>query len=883
MTLRELLARLAGALGLGRRDADLSAELSFHRNMLEAQHRARGLDPADARRAARLELGGEAPIAEAWRDQRGLPFVDTLIQDVRYGARMLRRAPGFTSAALLTLALGIGANTAIFSIVDAVLLRPLPYHEPERLVAIGDRSPEGGVSNVGFATVIDWRERSRTIESFAMMRSWMPTLVTNGEAERLPAVRVSANYFEMLGVRPALGRGFTPDDDRPDHWRVVLLSDGLWRRRFNADPGIVNRTVTMNDREYRVIGVMPPGFEPLDAERFYNASAQLWAPIGYALNGDSSCRSCRHLRGFARVKRGVTLAEAAAEMNAIAEQMRREHPSDYDASTLAVVPLQEALTGNVRGALLVLLAAVGFVLLIACANVANLLLARSVTRRRELALRAVLGASRGRLIRQLLTESLLLGAGGAIAGVLLAAAALNGLAALAPISLPRLSHIAIDGRVLAFTAAVTMLTSLVFGLLPAWREGKAGAQRTLAIDSRASVGGRSRARAALVVADLMFALMLLAGAGLMLRTVSALVRTSPGFNPDRIVALSFSLVGQAYAEDTAVVAFQDRAIQQLRALPGVGAVSLAGQVPFGGNGDCRGFHTNGRMKPNPVDDPCIERYGVTPDYWRLMGIPVIAGRTFTDADAATSQPVIVISESTAKLVWGTDSPIGAQVRMGSHTVGPWRTVIGVVADVRHEDLTAPPTPAMYTPQSQFADSFLVALLKSSTAEPETLVRPARAVFRALDPSVPIYDVATLPDLVAKSSAERRFVMRLLAAFAAIAVFLAAIGLYGVIAQGVAQRTREVGVRVALGAQRRDVLALVLAGGAKLVAAGVIGGIVAAATATRSLGTLVFGVSPMDPLTFGAAAVLLIVVALGAHVLPIRRALRIDPEAALRAE
>jgi putative ABC transport system permease protein len=321
----------------------------------------------------------------------------------------------------------------------------------------------------------------------------------------------------------------------------------------------------------------------------------------------------------------------------------------------------------------------------------------------------------------------------------------------------------------------------------------------------------------------------------------------------------------------------------LRALPGVEAVSLAGQVPFGGNGDCRGFHTNGRMKPNPVDDPCIERYGVTPDYWRLMGIPVIAGRTFTDADAATSQPVIVISESTAKLVWGSDSPIGAQVRMGSHTVGSWRTVIGVVADVRHEDLTAPPTPAMYTPQSQFADSFLVALLKSSTAEPETLVRPARAVFRALDPSVPIYDVATLPDLVAKSSAERRFVMRLLAAFAAIAVFLAAIGLYGVIAQGVAQRTREVGVRVALGAQRRDVLALVLAGGAKLVAAGVIGGIVAAATATRSLGTLVFGVSPMDPLTFGAAAVLLIVVALGAHVLPIRRALRIDPAAALRAE
>jgi putative ABC transport system permease protein len=732
-------------------------------------------------------------------------------------------------------------------------------------------------------TVLDWRERSRTVESFAMMRSWMPTLVTNGEAERLPAVRVSANYFDMMGVRPALGRGFTAEDDRPDHWRVLLLSDGLWRRRFNGDPSIVGRTVTMNDRQYRVVGVMPPAFEPLDAERFYNASAELWAPIGYAPDGDSACRGCRHLRGFARLKPGVTIDEATAEMNAIREQMRREHPAEYDAGTIAVIPLQHALTGNVRGALLVLLAAVGFVLLIACANVANLLLARSVTRRRELALRAVLGASRGRLVRQLLTESLLLGAGGAVAGVLLAAAALDGLGALAPVSLPRLSQIAIDGRVLAFTAGVTLLTSLFFGLLPAWRAGTAGAQRTLAIDSRSSVGGRSRARAALVVVDLAFALVLLAGAGLMLRTVGALVRTSPGFTPDRIVALSFSLIGQAYAEDTAVVAFQQRLLEQLRAQPGVEAVSLAGQVPFGGNGDCRGFHAKGRMKPNPVDNPCIELYGVTPDYWRLMGIPLIAGRTFTEADTAASQPVIVISESTAKQIWHTDSPLGAQVRTGDHARGPWRTVVGVVADVHHDDLTAPRTAAMYAPQSQMPDSFLVALLKSSTAEPEALIAPARAVFRSLDASVPLYDIATLPDLVAKSSADRLFVMRLLAAFAAVAVFLAAIGLYGVVSYGVTQRTREVGVRMALGAQRRDVLTLILGGGARLIAAGVIGGLAAAALATRFLGTLVFGVSPLDPLTFAAAAALLIVVALTAHLVPLRRALRIDPAAALRAE
>ena len=883
MTLRELVARIAGAAGRGRRDAELADELSFHREMLEAQHRARGLDPEAARRAARLDLGGDAPVTEAWRDQRSLPVVDTLLQDVRYGVRMLRRTPGFTFAALLTLAIGIGANTAIFSVVDAVILRPLPYYEPERLVAVGDRTIDGDAANVGFMTVLDWRARSRTIESFALMRMWMPTLLIHGEAERVPAVRVSANYFAMMGVRPALGRDFTPDDDRPDHWRVLLLSDGLWRRRFSADPSVVGRTITMDGRAYQVIGVMPPDFEPLDAERFYKASAELWAPLGYAADGASSCRTCRHLRSFGRLVRGVTVEQATAEMNTIREQMRRESPGDYDAASIAVVPLQLALTGHVRGALVVLLGAVAFVLLIACANVANLLLARSVTRQRELALRAVLGASRGRLVRQLLTESFMLGAGGAMAGVLLAAAALDGLTALAPVSLPRLSQVGIDGRVLAFTAAASILTSLFFGLLPAWRGGRTGAQRTLAVDSRSSVGGRSRARAVLVVADLVLALVLLAGAGVMLRTVNALVRANPGFNPDRIVAIPFSVGGQKYAEDSAVLLFQQQLLERLRALPGVESVALAGQVPFGGDADCRGFHAQGRMKPNPVDDPCIELYSITPDYPRLMGIAILAGRGFTDADTTASTPVILISESTARLVWGSDSPLGGQVRTGGYATGTWRTVVGVVADVHHDDLTGAVTPAMYAPQTQTTNSVLVALVKSSTTDPEQLVPPARTVFRTLDPSVPLYDIATLPSLVARSSADRLFVMRLLAAFAAVAVLLAAIGLYGVVSHGVAQRTREVGVRIALGAQANDVRVLVLGGGAKLVAAGIAGGLLAAAVSTRFLGRLVFGVSPVDPLTLAGAAAVLIAVALAAHIVPIRRALRIDPASALRAE
>jgi predicted permease len=513
----------------------------------------------------------------------------------------------------------------------------------------------------------------------------------------------------------------------------------------------------------------------------------------------------------------------------------------------------------------------------------NLLLARSVTRQRELALRAVLGAGRARIVRQLLTESFLLSAGGAVAGVFLAMLAVQGLSAFAPVTLPRLEHITVDGRVLAFTAAIAVVTSLVFGLVPAWRGAAAGAQRRLAVDSRGSVGGRSRARSVLVVADLVLALVLLAGAGLMLRTVVALTRADPGFNPSSMLSLQFSLVGKAYAEDSAVLAFQGRTLERLRALPGVTGAALAGQIPFGGNGDCSGFHANGRMKPNTVDDPCIERYGVTPDYFRVMDIPVLAGRGFNETDSVTGQPVIVISQATSKMVFGDDSPLGGQVRIGDARAGAWRTVVGVVADVHHNDLTAPVTPAMYLPQTQFTDSYLVAVVKSGTGDAAALAAPARGVLRELDPSVPVYDVATVASLIDKSAAERLFVMRLLAGFALVAVLLAAIGLYGVVSYGVAQRAREVGVRIALGAQRGDVLRLVLSGGLLLVGVGVALGLAAAFMTTRFLGALVFGVSPVDPLTFAAAATVLTLVALLAHWVPVRRALRIDPASALRAE
>jgi putative ABC transport system permease protein len=523
------------------------------------------------------------------------------------------------------------------------------------------------------------------------------------------------------------------------------------------------------------------------------------------------------------------------------------------------------------------------VLLIACANVANLLIARSLVRQREIVLRTVLGAGRARIVRQLMTESAILSMAGAVLGILLAVLAVRAVAVVAPMSLPRLEEAAVDGRVLLFAALLTVLSGLLFGIAPALRSGRTGAQQALAIDSRTSTGGASRARSALVVIDLALALVLLAGAGLMLRTVSQLTKANPGFNPSRVLSMQFSLVGKAYAQDPAVVAFESSFLERVRALPGVEAVALAGQIPFGGNRDCRGFHARGWMKPNTVDDPCIETYGATPDYLKVMGVPLRAGRFFDERDTTSSQPVLVISEATAREVWGDANPIGSEVRIGSAERGPWRTVIGVVGDTHHADVTAPLEGSLYMPETQFTDSYLVAVVKSATNDPAALAAPVRGVLRELDPSVPVYDVATVDTLLSEAGAQHVFVMQLLSGFAAVAVLLASIGLYGVVSYTVAQRTREVGIRVALGARPGDIVRLVLSRGAALVVLGLISGLAAALVTTRFLGSLVFGVSPEDPATFTAAVAVLTAVALVAHLLPVRRALRVDPSTALRQE
>ena len=581
----------------------------------------------------------------------------------------------------------------------------------------------------------------------------------------------------------------------------------------------------------------------------------------------------------------MTRAQATDDLISIRADLARQWPSEYDRREhLSIVALQDVVSGPVKEPLYVLLAAVGFVLLIACANVANLLLARGMSRSREMAVRAALGAGRGRLIRQLITESLLLWSAGGIAGIAVGAYLLETLQELAPVELPRAAAIGVDGWVLGFSAVLSVTTGLLFGLLPALNTMPLRLTSALASDSRGSVGTSSRrARQALVIVDLAVALVLLVGAGLMLKSVGRLVSVDPGFNSERVLTAQFSLIGEAYRQDPAVYAFTERVVAQVRALPGVEAAAAAGQVPMGGNGDRYGFHIEGMQPANPAEAPSPERYSVTPDYFRVMQIPLRRGRLFTEADTTSAAPVILISDTAARTLFRGHDPIGRRVRTGESTGTPWRTIVGIVGDVRHTDLAEEVWPQMYLPQSQMTDSFVTLAIRTSTSDPVALVPSVRSILKEADPSVPLYDIATLDELLAKSVARRRFVMLLLVGFAALSLLLAAVGLYGVISYTVTQRTREVGLRIALGAGRSHIFRLVLGSGAITVIAGVGVGLGASLVAMQFVRGLLFQVEPVDPAAIGAAVIILGIVALVAHLVPIRRALRVDPTVALRQD
>jgi putative ABC transport system permease protein len=876
------------------RARDIVDELAQHVAQHYAELVASGVETDDALRQALAPLNDPARLArelahadrprhlavEPPSSSNGGRFLSGLGRDIRYAARLLMRAPGFSIVAIATLALAIAANTTIFTVLHAALLQPLPYADPDRLVYLGDSSGSGKPGNTGFTTFADWKAQNHSFEEMALIRLWSPTLTLSGEPESINGLRVSSSFFRMLGVRPAIGRDFASDDDTPSRWRVLLISDGLWRRRFNADPNVVGRMLRMNDFDFQIIGVMPASFEPLISEHFYRR-ADMWAALGYDTSLSYACRSCQHLKVLARLKPGTTIGRALDDMNEIFGALRTRFPADYPrASTIAIQPLADELSANIRPALTTLMGAVVFVLLIACANVANLLLARISRREHDLALRAALGASRARLFQQLLVESGLLAVAGGALGITLAAIAVPVLVHLTPVTMSRLGDARMNATVAVFGLGLSLATTLAFGLLPALRASRLDLSSAIAGDARRTASApNSPARRLLVAIDVALAVVLLAGAGLMIRSVGRLVGINPGFDPDGVLTMQISMGGQRYRENSAVVRATDDILDRVRAVPGVVNVGVAGQIPLGGNGDSWGFHIVGR--PASADDPSVERYAVTSDYFAAMRIPLIRGRLIADTDRLDTERVMVVGQHTAERLWPNRDPIGQHVRIGGYD-GAAYTVVGIAGDVRHRELASPPTMQMYVSQRQFVDSVLTVVVRTA-GNPSNLTPDVRRAIWSVAPDVPIDQVATLNALVDKSVGPRRFVMLLLELFGAMALLMTALGVYGVVAYSVSERTRELGVRAALGASRGMLARLVIGNGLAVVILGLVVGAIAALGATRYLESSLFGVSATDPLTFAAVAIVLLAVTLIAQGLPVLRATRVDPSIALRQE
>jgi len=803
----------------------------------------------------------------------------TLWQDVRFAARLLLRTPAFTFIAVAALALGIGANTAIFSVVNTLILERLPYKDPARLVVVWERNLAHGSKNnvTSPANFLHWREMNRVFEDLAMVSLTFRTTVTGDGAapEELPVQYVTAALSPILGVPPQQGRLFAPPDDDPAA-HVVIISDRLWKRRFGADPGIVNRVIQLNGRPQVVIGVMPPGFSILDK------TVDVWQPIGF--DRDARTTHGRWLTAVGRLRPGVTLAQAQDDMIRVHAELARIFPAADTGWTAGVVDLKNQLTGDVRPALFVMLAAVGLVLLIACANVANLLLARATARHRELAVRAALGAGRARLARQLLAESLLLSSVGGVAGLLLAWWATVGLRTIVAkqLPIPRLESVSIDAGVLLFTLGATMMSGLAFGLLPALTAARTTLTDAMKEGGRGGTSGRgARARNAFVIVEVALALVLLVGAGLLVRSFSALLNVDPGFDPSHTVTMKVSIPTSKYQEPERIKAFYDQLFEKIDAVPGVQAAGGTSFLPLNGIGAATGFAIVGRPKPEAGQEPVTDVRVATHDYFRAMGIRLVRGRLFGPMDAGTNVRRVIISDSMARKYWPDQDPIGQHIIVAWNDPGP-DEIVGVIGDVREETLEKEVRPAIYWPPSRFAYPFMTVAIRTA-GDPGGVVSAVTDRVHELDPNVPVADVRTMDEVRDISVAERRMTMTLLAAFAAMALLLAAVGIYGVISYTVTQRTQEIGIRMALGAQRGAVLSMVIRQALGLAAAGVLIGGAGALLLTRLMDNLLYGVRPTDPLTFFTVAVLLTLVAAAAATLPGLRATRVDPVVALRAE
>jgi putative ABC transport system permease protein len=854
----------------------LDEELQFHIDARARDNVKAGMSAGYARAEAERRFGNRTLVKERAREKDIFASVESVAQDLRFALRGLRKSPGFTAVAVATLALGVGANTAVFTVVNGVLIRPLPFPKPERLYMISYR-PQRGPFEIGPGLedqhYLEFQRRNQSFEQVATFGQDSFTLTGAGDATRVSAALVTASFFPVLRVNPVMGRAFLPEEERGSS-PVALLGDKLWRSRFGGDPNILGKTITLNGTEYSVVGVMPGGFAfPRDAD--------MWLPLAVGADpGNSYFRPA-----FGRLRPGVSQPQAGAELGALAERLPIGRGESRSGMMAEILPLKDLLVGPIRKSLLIFLGAVTFVLLIACANVANLLLMRGASRRQEIAVRSALGARRGRLIRQLLTESTLVSLGGAAAGILLAIAGVPALLALAPAGkVPRVEEIHIDGWVLAFALALGACTGILFGLLPAFQATGRELRDFLVQSGRSVTGRRERLRSALVVAEIALALVLLSGAGLMLKSFLRMRAVSPGFRAENVLTMTVDLPDSRYQTVAAIQEFHARTLEKLSRVPGVASVGAVNWVPLAGALISGDFHLEGgrRLPPGYM----VDKPAVSPDYFRAMGIRLLSGRSFTERDDRGAPGVAVISQSVARALWPGEDPIGKRITLEDEPKPQdWLTIVGVTGDIRQQSLTEAPHPAIYQPYQQVTRPFFLSHMTfavRTTANPRSVASAMRGVLREVDRSQPV-EIAAMTDLVAATTAEPEFQARLISIFSLLALLLSAIGIYGVLAYAVAERTREIGIRMALGAERSDITRMVLRRSLALAAAGVTLGLAGALAATRVLEKFLFDVKPTDPATLALVAALLAAVALAAGLLPSRRAAKVDPLVALRWE
>jgi putative ABC transport system permease protein len=873
-------------------EKELTEELRFHLEKLYEGNVAKGMTPEEGRYAALRELGGVEQIKEECRDMRRVNYIENFFQDLRYSLRMLAKNPGFTAVAVLTLALGIGANTAIFSVVNTVLLRPLPFRAPSRLVSIAIADTKTGASGgvVSYPDFLDWRAQNHVLERMAAYRTSMFALTGTGEATYVLGGVVSADLFPLLGVEPILGRTFLPQEDQPGGTSgspPVILSHQFWQQRFNADPNVLGRTIELDNKSFVVVGVMPKGFQfPMQAEplRMWTTIAiDAEAPEGGQPN--TVLRGDRYLQAIARLKPDISLAQAGAEMNTIASQLATQYPDTNTNVGIGLVPFATELVTDIRTPLLILVGAVGFVLLIACVNVANLLLARATSREREIAIRVALGAGPMRLIRQLLTESMLVALIGGAVGLLWSFWGTGFLVKLCPKDIPRLAEVSIDVRVLGFTLFLSLVTGILFGLVPAVRVSKTSLGEALKEGCGTFIRGvrYTRSRSALLVGEVALSLVLLIGAGLLVESLVRLVRVNPGFYSNHVLTATLALPGARYNSEQQVDFFEDLATR-VGVLPGVRVVSAVAPLPFSGSSWDIGVEVEAHPVPQG-EMPYVGFHIVCPGYFKAMQIPLIRGRDFTTHDNLDAPLVVIVNRRFVQRFFPHEDPIGQRIQpMRSLGKGapPMREIIAVVGDVKSRDLRAEPEPEIHLPLAQ-APMLFMTLVIQTEGDPVRAISGVRNAIGEMDKDLPIYELKTLNEYLGLSLATLRFNTLLLGVFAGLALILTGVGLYGVISYTVTQRTHEIGIRMALGAKRGDVLKLVVGQGMAAALIGIGVGLFATLGLTRFLSSMLYGVRPTDPLTILAGALALAAVSLLASYIPARRATKVDPMVALRYE